>query len=238
MKIQFDLKLVLLLSIFFLNSVLSQNKKVNEILLKSLDAHGGENLNKIQRIKYFKTTYTYDESGTIKKEDKQKITHQFDPYETVMESKNKFIKSNGIITEITENERPVNDLESINKAKSLIDGAFYVFWQPMKLKDSGTIIKYMGITRLPNKKKVFSLKVSYPDGTDTWNFYFDITSYLLIGTEVNHNNKISLIYTTDFNTTEDGIFHYKRDSYKVTKNRSKLSIQASYIYEILNIVKE
>ena len=58
MKIQFDLKLVLLLSIFFLNSVLSQNKKVNEILLKSLDAHGGENLNKIQRIKYFKTTYT------------------------------------------------------------------------------------------------------------------------------------------------------------------------------------
>ena len=238
MKIQLEIKLILLLSIFFFNSLSSQNEKINEIILKSLNAHGGESLNKIKKIKYLKTTYTYDKIGNIKKEIKQTITHNFDPYKTEIESNNTFLKSDGINTEINEDGLLVTDLESITRAKSIIDGAFYVFWQPMKLKDIGTIIKYMGITILPNKRKVYSLKVSYPEGTDTWNFYFDITSYLLIGTEVNHNNKVSLIYTTDFNNTDNGVFHYKRESYKVTENRSKLNIQARYVYSILNITKK
>jgi hypothetical protein len=34
------------------------------------------------------------------------------------------------------------------------------------------------------------------------------------------------------------VFHHKRESYKLTENRSKLSIQASYIYNILDVVKE
>ena len=38
--------------------------------------------------------------------------------------------------------------------------------------------------------------------------------------------------------TDNGIFHHKRESYKVTENRSKLNIQASYVYSILNITKE
>lgn len=238
MKIQFDIRLILLFSLFFLNSISAQNEKINEILIKSLNAHGGENLNKIKKIKYLKTTFTYDDLGNVKKQIKQIITHKFDPYKTEIESNNKTLKSDGIITEIIENGKIVSDFESLNKAKSTINGAFYVFWQPMKLKDDGTIIKYMGATTLPNKKKVYSLEVSYLSGSDTWNFYFDSNSYLLVASEVNHNNKVSLIYTTGFNTTDNGIFHHKRESYKLTENRSKLSIQASYIYNILDVVKE
>tara|TARA_B100000780_G_scaffold160777_1_gene112366 strand:- start:238 stop:954 length:717 start_codon:yes stop_codon:yes gene_type:complete len=238
MKIQFDIRLILLFSLFFFNSISAQNEKINEILIKSLNAHGGENLNKIKKIKYLKTTFTYDDLGNLKKEIKQIITHKFDPYKTEIESNNKTLKSDGIITEILENGEIVKDFKSLNKAKSKINGAFYVFWQPMKLKDAGTIIKYMGVSTLPNKKRVFSLEVSYRDGTDTWNFYFDTNSYLLVGTEVNHNNKVSLIYTTDFNRTESGVFHHKRESYIVSENRSKLRIQASYVYDILDVVKK
>ena len=108
----------------------------------------------------------------------------------------------------------------------------------MKLKDSGTLIKYLGEITLPNKKNVHSLKISYLNGKDIWKFYFDTSTYLLVATEVDHNNKISLIYTTDFNTTPFGVFHHKRKSYNLTENRSKLTLQASYLYEILDVVKE
>ena len=110
----------------------------------------------------------------------------------------------------------------------------------MKLKDPGTIIKYIGVANLPNKKNVHSLEISYLGGTttDTWKFYFDTSTYLLVATEVDHNNKISLIYTTDFNRTPYGIFHHKRESYKVSDNRSSLTLQAKYVYEILDVVKK
>jgi len=239
MKIQFDIRLLLIFSIIFLNKVSSQDEKIKEILLKSINAHGGEvNLNKIKKIKYLKTTFTYDKMGDVENQIRQKITHELHPYSTEIESNNTLFKTNGIVTEIIEDGNNVSDLKSLNKAKSNLDGAFYVFWQPMKLKDTGTIIKYMGVTSLPNKKNVHSLEVSYLDGSDIWNFYFDTSTYLLIGTEVNHNNKVSIIYTTAFNTTDYGVFHHKRESYKLTENRSKLSIQASYIYNILDVVKE
>ena len=117
MKIQFDIRLILLFSLFFLNSISAQNEKINEILIKSLNAHGGENLNKIKKIKYLKTTFTYDEVGNVKKQIKQIITHKFDPYKTEIESNNfKYLKktttftnNNQIAKEIT--MLPVIDAE-------------------------------------------------------------------------------------------------------------------------------
>ncbi|MDG2372240.1 MAG: DUF6503 family protein [Flavobacteriaceae bacterium] len=239
MKKQFNIILVLLISLIFLNKVSSQNEKIQKILLKSLNAHGGEvSLNKIKQIKYLKTTFTYNKVGDVKKRIKQHITHKFDPFITEIISDNKFLKTNGTSIEIIENGKIVDDLESLKNAKASLDGAFYVFWQPMKLKDSGTLIKYLGEITLPNKKNVHSLKISYLNGKDIWKFYFDTSTYLLVATEVDHNNKISLIYTTDFNTTPFGVFHHKRKSYNLTENRSKLTLQASYLYEILDVVKE
>jgi len=239
MKIQFDIKLLLLISVIFLNKISSQNEKIEKILLKSLNAHGGEvNLNKIKQIKYLKTTYTYDGMDDVKKQIKQHITHKFDPFITEIISGNKSLKTNGIFTEIIENGKEVDDIESLKNAKAILDGAFYVFWQPMKLKDPGTIIKYLGEFNLANKKNVHSLEISYLNGKDIWKFYFDTSTYLLVATEVDHNNKISLIYTTDFNRTPYGIFHHKRESYKVSDNRSSLTLQAKYVYEILDVVKK
>ena len=239
MKIQLEIKLLMLIGMLFFNKVYAQNQKVKSILEKSLNAHGGENtVSEIKQIKYLKTTYTYDKEGNIVKKTKQQITHQFDPYETEILSDNKFIKTNGIDIEIIKNGKNINDLESLNSAKGILDGAFYVFWQPMKLKDPGTIIKYLGEIYLPNQKKVHSLQVSYLNGSDTWKFYFDTSSYLLVATEVNHNDRISLIYTTDFNFRTSGVFHFKRESYKLTENRTKLALQASYTYDILDIVKK
>ena len=237
MKIRFEIKLFLIISIIFMNKIRSQNKKAIEIIGKSLIAHGFEpNAIKIKKIKYLKTTISYNNIGEPNKEIKQSITHQFDPFMTQIISNNKLLKTNGINTEVIINGILLNDLKSSENAKSILDGAFYVFWQPMKLKDPGTILKYLGEDFLPNKKKVHVINVSYPNGKDTWKFYFDTTTFLLIATEVNHNNKISLIYTSDFNITKHGIFHHRRESYNVTENRSKLILQASYVYDIKEVV--
>lgn len=239
MKIRFEIKLFLIISIIFLNKIKSQNKNAIEIIEKSIDAHGGKsNLDEIKKIKYSKKTFFYDHLGKIKNEIHQVITHEFNPYKTKIISGDEFQKTNGILTELTKNGKKIYDFESLKKTKSTLDGAFYVFWQPMKLKDPETIMNYLGEVTLPNQKDAHAIEISYLNGSDKWNFYFDTSSYLLVATEVNHNNKISLIYTTDFNYNKYGVFHYKRESYKVTENRSKLILQASYIYEVLDISKK
>jgi hypothetical protein len=66
MKIQLEIKLLMLIGMLFFNKVYAQNQKVKSILEKSLNAHGGENtVSEIKQIKYLKTTYTYDKEGNI-----------------------------------------------------------------------------------------------------------------------------------------------------------------------------
>ncbi len=213
-----------------------------EIILKSLEAHGGlEKWSSAKKLSYKKTTILYDSIGAIEKKIIQTHKNTFSP---------KF-RAEMVWVEIAVQKKVVfeddkisvyfdnviqGDPELKEKYYKSIFAAHYVIWQPYKLLDEEVMLSYIGIDTI-DSKEVHVVKVAYfeEDGSpaNTWWYYFDALTYKLVGNMVHHGTTYSYIVNTKYEDKTGLSLNAERKSYMTDSLRNPMFLRADYSYEIL-----
>ena len=225
--------------IFLFNHSCAQKLNASVLLEKSLVAHGGKKAwSIVSEISYLKNIELYDSIGKLEKEINQKIKHTWNPSSTKIEWDN---IDNRYVTilreekiELFKNNQMVLDSQEVAKAYDNTKGALYVFWQPYKLIDSNARLDYIGLVTLLDSISVHNLKVSYPlDPTaDVWHYYFNEENFMLEATQVNHDERISLIINESFEDKTGLFLNKTRKSYFVDSLGKIKYLRAAYKYAI------
>ena len=212
--------------------------KGESIVYESIKAHRFDEYLPGDSIFYHKTTQVYDSLGVVKKVLEQ--DHLFFPSSLYYQISSR--DSSGLKLQVKDgqgyyqiqNGIYLKDSISVSRAKSSIETALFVFWQPIKLDDPKARFSYLGKEILLNEKEVHAVELSYPESksTDEWVFYFDTSTLLNLGYRVRHNGKLSLIINEAFHQEDENpILVHKRSSYLVLD--TMLRLQADYVYELI-----
>ena len=225
--------------IFLFNHSCAQKLNASVLLEKSLVAHGGKKAwSIVSEISYLKNIELYDSIGKLEKEINQKIKHTWNPSSTKIEWGNVDNDYVAILREekieLFKNNQMVLDSQEVAKAYDNTKGALYVFWQPYKLIDSNARLDYIGLVTLLDSISVHSLKVSYPlDPTaDVWHYYFNEENFMLEATQVNHDERISLIINESIEDKTGLFLNKTRKSYFVDSLGKIKYLRAAYKYAI------
>jgi len=225
--------------IFLFNHSCAQKLNASILLEKSLVAHGGKKAwSIVSEISYLKNIELYDSIGKLEKEINQKIKHTWNPSSTKIEWGNVDNDYVAILREekieLFKNNQMVLDSQEVAKAYDNTKGALYVFWQPYKLIDSNARLEYIGLVTLLDSISVHNLKVSYPlDPTaDVWHYYFNEENFMLEATQVNHDERISLIINESFEDKTGLFLNKTRKSYFIDSLGKIKYLRAAYKYAI------
>lgn len=213
-----------------------------EIVLKSLEAHGGiDRWKSAKELSYVKTTILYDSLGKV--EIKTIQTHK-NIFGAKLTAEMKWIEDSIVKTVLLKNDDisiyfngvEQKDLKLKEKYYRSITAANYVIWQPYKLLDKDVTLSYEGEDVVGNQN-VYTIKATYfkGDGSadNTWWYYFDQRTYKLLSTMVHHGTTYSYIENTKYETLTGLFLNKERKSYRVDSLRNKKFLRADYFYEIL-----
>lgn len=202
------------------------------LVQQSILAHGGlKNYTHLQDFRYEKTSYNLDAQEIIN----DTLVQQFE------------IPRFGTTILITEDSLRITlQNESIQTSKpldsdpqdykSIIEGANFVFFQPFKLKDKEAQIEYLGLRSSGfSKKPLEQIRVTYPNSTDIWYFFFDQETKYVLANAVDHNGKISLILNDSLQWHKNLLVHSRRRSFLSNSNFELIRLQASYKYKMLSV---
>lgn len=216
-------------------------KLVNDAIIH---AGGMDNWATKKTLSYTKTIQSYDSTGTLLRTVAQAHKYQLRPTFKA----NMRWKQNGSQYEIINNGKQAwklidgavqKDEASVNNAWNSSFGSHYMVSMPFKLKDPGTLLEYMGIYTLSNKKVVHKLKVTYEKGAGssggmhTWHYFLNTENFLFEASFLNHGKGYSY---TDYDTFSevDGLTLTKeRESY--VANEKKKPIRLKSVYSNSNI---
>lgn len=107
----------------------------------------------------------------------------------------------------------------------------YVYGVPMKLKDPGTQLDPDVTESRFDDRDVWEVKVAYaaPVGKDSWRFYFDRTTYALIGCrfyfDVARNDGEYIVYQGEMAAPTEGLRLAKRRTWYFNQNDQKLATE-------------
>ncbi len=236
MKYLARFSVLIVLLVFGFGCAKSPEKQAHEILEKSIAAHGGsEKWEKVSSLKLRKWTRLLTDSGTVESEMDQLLEFRLKPY---FEGKITWTKDSvehistwdGSKLRYTIGGNEIQNPDFLKSKKADFDAAFYAVSQPWNLLDEGAKLSYDGQKILENGQLAEVVKVDYGPKSDSWWYYFDSVSFLLIGNEVQLKDHRSLIYTLTNEQAGDLILHGKRVSYRVNEKGEKLYTRAEYLY--------
>ena len=224
-------RFVLIVLLAGLGGCSSQKSQGESLVEKSILAHGGlNNYTNLQDFRYEKTSYTLDTQEIINDTLVQWFEiPRFGTTILITEDSLRITLQNEII-------QTSKQLKSHQQNyKSIIEGANFVFFQPFKLKDKGAQIEYLGL-RSPSfsEKPLEQIKVTYPNSSDIWYFFFDYETKYVLANAVDHNGKISLILNDSLQWHKNLLVHSGRRSFLSNSNFELIRLQASYIYKMLS----
>ena len=215
------------------------NKTIAEnIVEKSIEHHGGIALwNRIKKIRFTKEIVLYAKNGKV--ESKQ-IQHQEFHFTRGLAGSIYWEKGNDVYAIQYENNtiyKTVNDIAikdsiALESAKRMFFSAHYVFFQPFKLQDTGTLLKYIG-TEVLDGKEHQAIEVRYvgdDEKSDIWTYFFDAKTHQLNATKVVHDKKISLIKNSTFDQRTGLLFNSTRKSFFTDAIGNIRYLRASYLY--------
>ena len=218
------------------DTIKTSSKEAEKIVLKSIENHGGKgNWMNLKSISYNKITVLFDSMGTEESSMVQRHNYILKPQ---LEATIKWIENGDSIKIVYKNGEAIKyvsglpESNSAQASESTVDAAMFVLFQPFKLTDAGTILKYVGVDTLDDK----AVKVVKPNyagahpGDDEWFFYFDKATYELIANMVNHNGRRSLIKNIAFDFTIPLYLHKHRKSYFVDSLLNIQYLRAEYFY--------
>ncbi len=214
----------------------SPEKQGQEIIRKSMEAHGGlAKWEKVSSLKFQKWTRLLTDSGTVESELDQNLEFRMKPYfegkiSWTRDSVDHVSTWDGSKLRYTMGGNEIQNPDFLKSKKADFDAAFYAVAQPWKLLDEGAKLHYEGRKTLENNQLVEVVRVDYGPESDIWWYYFDPVSFQLTGNEVQLKDHRSLIYTDTYEKAADLIFHGKRVSYRVNDKGEKLYTRAEYRY--------
>lgn len=228
---------LLFLSLVLLNSCQpNTEKKAKNLLLKSIEAHGGEVWSDISFLRFRKMTRLLNEDGSVESELDQWHEFRFKPY---FEGKITWTKDSvthlstwdGTQMRYQMAENEVQNPSFLASKRKDFDAAFYTVAQPWKLlEEDGSMLTYEGQKTLENGKPVETIRVDYGPDSDTWWYYFDPETYLIIGNEVQLKDHRSIVYNLSSEEVGGFILHGVRESWRVDDKGQKLFLRAEYRY--------
>ncbi len=221
-----------------------QESNAMEIVLNSLEAHGGiDKWRGVKEISYQKTTILFDSLGVVEKKGVQKHKNTFQPDFTgeiswQEDSIQKLVLFKNGKTEVFYNDMLQNDSSLEEKYHKNIMAAHYVIWQPYKLLDVDAHLHFVGQEQI-NGTLANVVKAIYfgEDGlpANTWWYYFDAKTYKLIGNMVHHGETYSYIKNIKYETKTGLSLNAERKSYRVDSLRNIKFLKAQYFYKILSL---
>jgi hypothetical protein len=234
--------LLFIFVLFGLACTPSPEEQAMDLLDKSIAAHGGkEGWENLKGIKFQKWTRMLDADGQVESELSQWHELRFTPR---FEGKISWTKDSiaywmswdGAVFRYQMGENEVLNADFLATKKKDFDAAFYTVAQPWKLLDKGGKLHYEGLDTLENGTEVESIRVDYGPDTDTWWYYFDPKTKLMVGNSVQLKDHRSLVY--DLSTEKAGqlILHGKRASWRVDESGKRLFLRAEYRYSDYELV--
>ena len=220
----------------------SPEKQALDLLDKSIAAHGGkEGWENLKGIKFQKWTRMLDAEGKVESELNQSHEFRFSPrfegnISWTKDSIHHSMSWDGAVFRYQMGENEVLNANFLATKKKDFDAAFYTVAQPWKLLDKGGKLIYEGKKTLENGTEVESIRVDYGPNTDTWWYYFDPSSYLMVGNEVQLTDHRSLVYDLSTEKAEQLILHGKRASWRVDESGKRLFLRAEYRYSNYELV--
>ena len=214
-----------------------------EIVLKSLEAHGGKKTwERTKKVGYTKATTLFTEEGTVEKEVFQNHEVYFQPFKAIMKwqdgttTNTAQLENDSLV--LQKNSTSVTAPKALQEARAALEGAYYVFWQPYRLLEPEAQLELLGTRTLFNGKKTLEVLVTYSDTpeADRWHYFFDYNSYRLIATAVVHQGRRSLITNDDFQTNNGIVLNRLRSSYFTDVNFQPKYKRASYVYTVIDVV--
>ena len=211
----------------------STPKSQGEVVVEeSILAHGGlNNYANLQDFRYEKTSYTRDAQEVIN----DTLIQQF---EIPRLGTTILITEDSLrITLQNENIQTSKELNSDQQNyKSIVEGANFVFFQPFKLKDKGAQIEYLGL-KSPgfSEEPLEQIRVTYPNSSDIWYFFFDYETKHVVANAVDHDGKVSLILNDSLQWHKNLFVHSRRRSFLSNSNFELIRLQASYKYKMLSL---
>jgi hypothetical protein len=234
--------LFLLILLAFTACTPSPEEEAMDLLDKSIAAHGGkEGWENLKGIKFQKWTRMLDAEGNIESELDQRHEFRFSPrFEgKISWTKDSILHSmswDGAVFRYQMGENQVLNADFLASKKKDFDAAFYTVAQPWKLLDKGGKLIYEGKKTLENGTEVESIRVDYGPDSDLWWYYFDPTTYLMLGNEVKLKDHRSLVYDLSTESADKLLFHGKRESWRVDESGKRLFLRAEYRYSNFALV--
>ena len=109
-----------------------------------------------------------------------------------------------------------------------------MFWQPYKLYDKNTLLKYIGNINLLDSISVYAIEIAYLNqkSQDKWTYFFDVNNFLLRASQVNHKNRVSLIINENLESKTGLFLNKRRKSYFLDSQGRIKYLRADYNYKI------
>lgn len=230
----------LIYSLFFLFTFVSckpnPEKQALQLLEKSIEAHGGEEVwENLSQLKFRKWTRLLDDKGMAESELDQWHEFRFKPYfegkiTWEKDSIRHVVSWDGAKFRYFMGENEVLNEGFLAARKKDFDAAFYTVAQPWKLLDKGGMLFYEGKKTLENGKEVESIRVDYGPDSDTWWYFFDPVTFLMIGNQVQLKDHRSLVYDLSEEEVNGLKLHGKRESWRINDQGERLFLRAEYLY--------
>jgi hypothetical protein len=212
-----------------------------DIVKRSIDYHGGiEAYHSLDCLGWNKTTRLLLEDGSL---ESAQMQHQSyiggDDPQTILQwsqdSSSHRITVGSNAAQYILDDMVFHQGEMADRARKMAQSATYVFFQPFKLLDQGTLLSYSGRMSFGDTLEVDVVRVSYKDDTedaDIWHYYFTDEGRF-VANSVRHKGRISLIVNTEqrFHEPSGLLLHHKRKSYFVDSLFNIKYLRADYLYE-------
>lgn len=207
-----------------------------DIVQESVKVHGTmEAWKNIKSLSFTKKTQLFNEDGSLKQKIVQDQEFQFgNEYSASiyshLDSTSYHLKEGQIHTEIGDYLFVLGGKELKSKQR-LFKSALYVTSQPFQLIESGARFERKQDT-LFGEKKVFAIRVHYKGDTsasDQWTYYFDQNTFEVVACSVQHNDRISVIENTSYDSATPFLFNSARKSTIMNGGKSNFVI-AEYEY--------
>ena len=230
-------KRYLLISIFLIGFI-SCKREVEpiDVINRSVQAHGGlEQWKQLKSLSFTKKTTLYHEDGSLRKENLQNQEFVF----SKSFSGRIYAVLDSILYDYSEGNIYVQKLDSsfqlsgdaLKSKQNLFKSALYVTSQPFQLLESGAAFERKPDT-IFGSKETFAIRIHYPNDSSTsdqWTYYFDQASYRVVACKVRHNDRVSIIENTSYDTSTPFVFNATRKSTIMEGDQPKFVI-AEYEY--------
>lgn len=222
----------------------SKGLSANEIVSKSIEAHGGLGAWKnIKQISFDKETKLFKEDGSL-----ESHTEQFQLFQQNASLFGKIewehnnddiliLFENGKVSKYV-NDSIVDDIEELKKAKSSFFAAQYVINQPFALLDDNASLELKGV-EVVNDSEAYAIVVKYDGNTkdsNQWTYYVDTETFEVIANKVVLLDHTSWVDNLTYDTTTDFKMNAHRKSYRLNAAGEKTYLRAEYWYRNYNII--